>query len=180
MARLPIDVGMGSLLRPATPASIPDNYINLPITTGGLPGYMQTPQSPGMTAGDLYIVSSALRGPDNSTGELYSDSSLMRDAAAIKSCTALLVRRAVFGVTSATARISSPNAPRPWEFFKLSRPRITGVVGTHYVAHVLEALRKLATYNSIPVEDRELTDDVIRLLSGGVVTRSYPDPGWAC
>lgn len=103
---------------------------------------------------DYYNLISAVRGPDTNTAGKYDH------ALDIKSVTAVVVRRALFGAQTA-ANHSNPPVPQSGDFLKLSFDEIYAAVPIHYIGHALKALRVLHQYQCALEEDRPLVKDIL-------------------
>lgn len=82
---------------------------------------------------NIHLVFSAVRGPDKHHDSDVGDDGLINERD-IKSVTALVVRRALYGPELA-ADISSPNRPAWDRVLKLSNDEWRAAVDYHYVVH---------------------------------------------
>jgi hypothetical protein len=108
-----------------------------------------------LSSEDFHDIMSGLRGPDME----YPGSRLD----IIKSCTAVVVRRALYGRLEA-AQYSDPEYPMEAEFLELTHDEIIQAVGDHFVNHMVTALKKLIAFDMILEEDRELVIKVMKKL----------------
>jgi hypothetical protein len=104
---------------------------------------------------DYHNILSGVRGPDMASLRFQSS------VGVIKSCTALLVRRALYGVEVA-AGASEPYKPLSGALDLLDDQTILNTVGRHYVTHAFYALSALHRNNLAAPEDVELVMKLAR------------------
>lgn len=119
-----------------------------------------------LTSAAYHTILSALRGPDQDSEQALSpDSYSVKQI--IKSCTAVYVRRAVYGERFA-AFASAPATPQLNAFVKLRAEDLRKAVGTHYLSHAAYALDLLRRLDLNLPEDAASIDQVLVYLEGAL------------